>query len=292
MEKKSKSMVVETFPVWTDDTDIIWMIAEKRNLCCTFVDEPKGKSFVKVVGKPGKVCKFEKDLYGAKLVRTLGAFERFAEGLKRSSKDMARCLGNRGDMEILSIVAGKDEYFVTIGRREDRENEEDHDTAVSDGGGVCGEAPCAEENRVLVDQERSDTGEDGHLPGEDPGRPEGPGEDPGEAMVDLPADYPIDAGVLSGERARNAVAHVPAEVQEKGEWLTKAEYSARYDVSESTIDYWISKDILKVDKDAHPRTVFDGEKVPVREKRGKRFYWTWVDRDTLESANSQVNEAL
>lgn len=264
MGKKSKSLVTEAFPVWTDDTDIIWMIAEKRNLCCAFDDEPKGRSVVKVVGTPGKVCKFEKDLQGAGLLRAPGVFEQFAEGLKRVSKDMAQCLGNRGDMEILSIVAGKDEYYVRIGKKEDEGNH-------------------GEEDRVLVDQEGIDSGEDS-------GRPDGSGEGTAEIVVDIPENYPIDVGVLSGERAQNAVADIPVEVQEKGEWVTKAEYSARYNVSESTIESWIRRGILKIDRNAYPRTVFDGEKVPVQNKRGKSPLWTWVDRDILEDANSQVSE--
>ena len=180
----------------------------------------------------------------------------------------------RDGMEILSIVTGKDGYFVTIGRREDREDEEDHGTTVPDGGGVCGEASCAEEDRVCLDQEGVDSSEDGHLSGDDPGRPDDSGEGNWETLVDIP------------------VENLALEQEADGEWITENEYAKRYNVPTSTIGLWVRKGELKADKNVRPRLVLDGKKVPIRDRNGKKPRWLWVDRDILEDANSLVDEAL
>ena len=284
-------VVTKVFEVWDSDRPVLEMLAEARKVKCSFLYH-SGKTSMVVAGTEKKLRRIEKDLETNKLLRSKGAIETVIDSLTVFTKRLGNAVGSmREDWDSVHITRDGNEIIIRIGYFED-EGAKPNESDIPDNNGVLGEVPCAEENGVLLDTQGFDKGENGYLPDDDSGRSGDTGEETGKTVVDLPADFEISEGVLSGERARNAVADIPAEVQEKGEWLTKAEYSARYDVRESTIDYWIGKGILKVDKDAYPRTVFDGEKVPVHKKRGKRYYWEWVDRDILEDANSQVNEEL
>lgn len=75
------------------------------------------------------------------------------------------------------------------------------------------------------------------------------------------------------------------------EWVTVPEYSKRYGIPKPTIWSWTKHDIIPAKKDVYPMLVLDGEKVPVREVRGKRVIWHFVDRDDLNGATTQSGGA-
>ena len=270
MGKKSKTLVTEIFPVWAADKNALGMLAQARGLLYTREDDPNGRAVLTVVGKPGKVCKFEKDLQASNLIRKPGMLEQLAEGLRSSGKMLSRHLGNGEDLELCCITADEDGFVVTI--RTKRKGCDG--TTISDDSGIFEEIQSSEEDRVCLDQEGADSSENGYLSDEDTIRPEVAGEGAGEAVVDIP------------------VEDIVLEQEADGEWITETEYAKRYNVPQTTVSLWVRRGELKADKKVRPRLVFDGKKVPIRDRNGKKPRWLWVDRDILEDANSQVDEAF
>lgn len=252
-------LIVKTFPVWDSDRPVLDMLANGRKLQHTYIHE-YGKTSMVVSGTEKRLQRFEEDLEVNKLVRVRGALENVAKSVHEFAKRVGKVSGAMNeDWNTVTVERNANRLVITVEYLEGSENV----SYIPDCSGVLGEVRCAEEDRVCLDTEEPLEGENGYLPDDDSGRSKSTGETTGETVVVVP---------------------------EKGEWVTETEYAERHRVPRSTVNYWVRNGYLECDSAAQPRLVFDGQKVPIRDRDGgQKPSWIWVDRDILADANSLVD---